>query len=150
MNFAIVCAVILSAATAAAETVIIEYPDHYYVESTDVPGGKPAPSRERSVPPVAATPVVKSEIIVTPPSSRPITSPELKTRPLDPAERRVAMEREIQRLQRERSELMTPQPGETPDIADRRQRDALGRLRKINKLSSEVLKIPVQGNEQGR
>jgi hypothetical protein len=150
MKVAIVCALILSAATAVAETVIIEYPDHYYVESTDVPSVKPAPSRERNVPPVAATPVVKSEVIPTSSSSRPITSPELKTRPLDPAERRVAMEREIQRLQRERSELMTPRPGETPEQADRRQRDAHGRLRKINKLSSEVLNIPVQGNEQGR
>jgi hypothetical protein len=48
------------------------------------------------------------------------------------------MEGEIQRLQRERSELMTPQEGETSDQANHRQQEALGRLRKLNKISSEL------------
>lgn len=36
MRIAILCAIILSAAAASAETIIIEYPDHFSVESTGV------------------------------------------------------------------------------------------------------------------
>jgi len=57
------------------------------------------------------------------------------------------MEREIQRLQGLRSELTTPQEGETAEQADRRQREAEGNFRKINRLTSELQKIAVPGNE---
>jgi hypothetical protein len=142
MKIVILCAIMLSAAMASAETIIIEYPDHYYVDSTGTPTAKPAPSAESSSPPVkepsvanyagnapsvAASPVTNFDNTHTPP-------------PVDPAERRAAMDKEIQRLQRERGDLLTPRDGETPDEVVRRQQRAAGILRKINKLSSELVK----------
>ena len=138
---AILCAVLLSAATATAETIIIEYPDHYYVESVGIPQGKPAPSRDDSVSHANATSVADNSN--TPPAAvRPVTNFDNTPQQVDPAERRAALESEIQRLQRERSALMTPQEGETSDQANRRQQEALGRVRKLNKILSELTKVP--------
>ena len=149
MKIAILCAVILSAAVARAETIIIEYPDHYYVESVGTPEVKSAHSPGSSVPPAAkTTPATANESSAPPATAKPMTNFDSTPQPVEPAARRASMDKEIQRLQRERSELMKPQEGETPDQANRRQQAAAGKLRKINKMSSELLKIPVQGNEQ--
>jgi hypothetical protein len=145
MKVAILCVIILSAATASAETTIIEYPDHYYIESVDIPAEKPAPSQEISVPPAEETPVVNRDSSVLSATPRPMTIFNNAPQPVNPAERRAAMENEIQRLQRERSELMTQKEGENSDQAASRQQAADGKLRKINKISSELLKISVQG-----
>lgn len=144
MKIAILCAVVLSAATAAAETVIIEYPDHYYVESTGTLEANPAPSREGGAPPARTVPTLDENGPPSPPA-RPVTN--FETQPVTPAERQAAMEREIQRLQGLRSELTIPREGETAEQADRREREAEGNLRKINRLSAELQKIAVQGNE---
>ncbi len=142
MKIAILCAVILSAATAAAETIIVEYPDHYYVESAGT---------SESAPPAEAVPVPVpgQESIVLPPATakpvanaKPVTNFDVAPQPVDPAERRASMEKEIERLQRERSDLLAPREGETPEQAARRQHLAQGMLRKINKMSSELLKTP--------
>jgi hypothetical protein len=145
MKIAILCAVVLSAATAAAETVIIEYPDHYYVESTGTPEANPAPSREGGAPPARRVPAPDQESGAPSPAARPVTN--FETQPVAPAERQAALEREIQRLQGLRSELTTPREGETAEQVDRRQREAEGNLRKINRLSAELRKIAVPGNE---
>ncbi|GFE58076.1 hypothetical protein [Geobacter sp. AOG1] len=141
MKFALLCAIVLSAATAAAETVIIEYPDHYYVESTGTAEAKSAPSREGSAPPARTVPAPEQESRAPAVAARPVTNFDNDPQPVAPAERRASMEKEIQRLQGLRSELMTPREGETADQAERRQREAEGKLRKINRLSSELLKI---------
>ena len=142
MKVAILCAVILSAATATAETIIIEYPDHYYVESSGIPEPKSAPSRESSAPTAIATPVADHDGIAPPATARPVTNFESPPQPADPAERRASMDKEVQRLQRERGDLMTPQVGETPEQATLRQQRAQGMLRKINKMSSELSRMP--------
>jgi len=150
MKIVLFCFIILTAGIATAETIIIEYPDHYYVESVDIPAGKPAHLQENSVPPSNTIPAIVNESSATPASARPETNFDSSPQPVDPAERRSAMEKEIQRLQWERSELMAPKHGESPDQADIRHQAAAGKLRKINKISSELLKISVQGNEQGK
>jgi hypothetical protein len=144
MKIAILCAFILSAAVAGAETIIIEYPDHYYAESTDTPKAKPAPSRESSALPLPAmaTPVADHDSSAFPATARPVTNFDSTPSPADPGERRASMDKEVQRLQRERGDLMTPQEGETPEQAARRQQRAQGILRKINKMSSELLRMP--------
>ena len=143
MRIAILSAFILSAAAASAETIIIEYPDHYYVESTGTPEAKSAPSRESSEHPVMATPMADNDSHAPHAAARPVTNFDSPPQPLDPAERRASMDKEVQRLQRERGDLMTtPQEGETPEQAARRQQRAQGALRKINKMSSEMLKMP--------
>ena len=137
----ILCAVVLTAATVAAETVIIEYPDHYYVESTGTPEAKPAPSREGSAPPARTVPTPDHESRAPSAAARPGTNFETASQPVASAERRASMEREIQRLQGLHSELTTPREGESVEQAERRQREAEGKLRKINRLSSEVQRI---------
>ena len=133
MKIAIICAVILSAATAGAETTIIVYPDHFKVESTGVLRVALLASANRSsAQPTAAGPV--SNFDNTP-------------QPADPAGQRAAINNLIQRLQSEQSELMTPQAGETPDQRALRQQEALGKLNRINRLRSELLAIPVQSIE---
>jgi hypothetical protein len=142
MRTAIICAVILSAATAYAETIIIEYPDHYYVESTGIPEAKPVQSPENNAPPAISTPVVADhERHAHTPASRPVTNFATTPQPVDPSERRAAMDQEIQRLQRERGDLLTPRNGESIDDAARRQQKAAGMLKKINKMSSELLNM---------
>jgi hypothetical protein len=144
MKIAILCAVILVATTAAAETVIIEYPDHYYVESTGIPEGKPVTSKVSSAPPAAAHTVTVNQSEAPPGTARTFTNFQTATHPVDPAELRAEMAREIQRLQSEVNALSAPQEGETPDQASARQHQAAWRLRKINRMSSEMLKIPAQ------
>ena len=146
MNIAILCAVVLSAATAAAETVIVEYPDHYYVESTGTPEAKPAPSREGNAPP-RTVPTPDRESGTPSAAARPVTNFDAAPQPIAPGERRAALEREIPRLQGQYRELTTPREGETAEQADRRQREAEGKLRKMNRLSSELQKIAGQGTE---
>ncbi len=133
MKIAILCAVILSAATAAAETIIVEYPDHYYVESAGTPA---------SAPTAEAVPVPDQKSSALPVTSKPVTNFDLASQPVDPAERRASMEKEIERLQRERNDLLTPLEGETPDQAAQRQQQVQEKLRRINKMSSELLKMP--------
>ncbi len=134
MKIAILCAVILSAATAAAETIIVEYPDHYYVESAGTPASAP--------PTAEAVPVPDQKSSALPVTSKPVTNFDLASQPVDPAERRASMEKEIERLQRERNDLLTPLEGETPDQAAQRQQQVQEKLRRINKMSSELLKMP--------
>lgn len=150
MKFAILCAVILSAAVVGAETIIIEYPNHYYVESTGTPEAKPAHYPGSSVPHSNTIPAAVNESSSPPATARPVTNFDSIPQPLEPVERRVSMENEIQRQQRERNELMRPIEGETTEQADRRQQAAAGKLKKINKMSSELINISVQGNEQSK
>jgi hypothetical protein len=117
MKIAMICAVILSATTVGAATTI-ENPDHFYVKSTGVQFA-------------AATPVTNSGN----------TMP-----PLDPAEERAA-ELLIQQLQMEWNELMIPKEGETPDQVAFREQAASEKLRRINKLKSVLLQLPVQSIE---
>ncbi len=139
MNIAILSIVLLSAATATAKTTIIEYPDHYYVESVGISDGKPA-SRVDSVPSAKApsAPIQES----SDPVATPVTNFDATRQPVDPVERRASMERELERLQREHRMLSVPQEGETSDQANRRQQEAQGKLRKINKILSELTKMP--------
>jgi len=63
---------------------------------------------------------------------------------ISPLERRDAILNEIARYRSELQALMQPQDGETAEQANIRQRAAEGKQRKIDKLSAELLKIPVQ------
>jgi hypothetical protein len=122
---------LILAGPAVAETVIVEYPDHYYVESTGSPNEKPAAGREGNGAPARPMPLPTRENIL----------PDV--RPEAPGERRAALVNEIQRLQREQSGLMTPREGDTPDQISRKQQDATGKLMKIKRLSSELEKLSV-------
>jgi hypothetical protein len=148
MKITILCAVILSAATATADTTIIEYSDHYVVESAVTPDATAALSRESSTPAASAAPDAYPEVSASPPAKpTPVSNFGSTYQPVAPAERWAAMNRKIQQLQQERGELMAPREGDSPDQAALRQQEAAGKLKKINKMSSELLKISVQGNE---
>ncbi len=142
MNISILSVVLLLVTLAEAQTVIIEYPDHFYVESAGLPEGRSALSRDNNTPPAKTTTHADQESSPPPATTRPVTSFDNSQQPVDPAERRASMDREIQRLQRERSELLVPQDGEAPDQANRRQQEADRKLRKINKMLSESSKMP--------
>jgi hypothetical protein len=137
----------LSAATAAAETTIIEYPDHYYVESTGVKGVTTASNPGKSIPPAKALPVTADEKSSQRTTARPVTNFGSTPQPVDPVERRASIDKMIQRLERERSDLVTPKERETPDQIARREQEAMGKQRRINRLTSELQKIPVQSIE---
>lgn len=136
MKTAILMSIILMAAPAAAKTVIIEYPDHYYVEMTGVPAADP-PARERRLPPLATPPATADGGVTV----RPVTDFDNTPRPQDPAERRASMTDAMQRLRREHDDLTTPREGETSEQTGQRERQAAGMLRRINRMSSELLKM---------
>lgn len=126
-------ATLLPASGAVAETVVIEYPDHYYVESTGSPGDKAAPAGEGAA--HRAPPLPSRENMVS------------HARPEDSGERRKALINEIQRLQREQSDLTAPKEGDTPEQISRKQQDAAARQMKIKRISSILEKLPE--GEQG-
>ncbi len=141
MKSAILLTIILLAAPAAAKTVVIEYPDHFYVEMTGVPGAEPVTVQERN----------PLRFIDQPASggggtdaaqARPVTDFDTTPPPLDPEKRRALMTDAVQRLQRAREDTLTPRDGETPEQAGERERRAAGMLRKINRMSAELLKTP--------
>jgi hypothetical protein len=133
---------ILSPAVAGAETIIIEYPDHFYAESTGTPEAGAPPSHEKIAPTAVAKPAPADQDRGThAPASRPVTNFEAAPEPVDPVVRRAGMQQEIDRLQRARGDLLAPRDGETPDDAAHRQQRAAGMLRKINKMSSELLNM---------
>ncbi|HJV36502.1 hypothetical protein [Geomonas sp.] len=142
MKTAIVLALILSAATAAAETSIIEYPDHYYAESTGSPVANPASSADRIATSASAPPSVDPQTTASPRQAVPATNFDIAAKSMDPAEVGTQISNEIQRLQKQRSELLAPQAGASSEQAALRQERAAGALRKLNRLSSELLKIP--------
>jgi hypothetical protein len=164
MKLAILCAVALLSAPAYAETIIIEYPDHYYVELIDTHNGEPAKIQEREKRPMPAKespvsdsgncsasvithPVAEGEGTVLPLRSKPVMSPELSPQPVKPVEQRVSMKNELQRLQSGLSELTSPKEMETAEQAAQRQRNAEGALRKIRKLSSKMLNTSDPGDK---
>jgi hypothetical protein len=142
MKIAILSVVILLAAMASAETTIAEHPNRYYVESVGTPGAKPALSGENNVPPAQAAPVADHDSSAPPVTARPITDFDDAPQPVDPVERRASLNKEVQRLKLVRGDLMIRQEGETPEQADRRIQRAQRILRKINKISSELLRMP--------
>ncbi len=143
MKVAVLSIIILSAAVASAETIIIEYPDHYYVESTGTPASKPAPAAESS-PPVKAPPVADYANSAPSAAAIPVTNFDgaHTPPPVGPADRRVGMNNEIQRLQGERGDLLIPRDRESGDDVFRREQRAAKILQKINRMSSELLKMP--------
>ena len=141
MKIVVACAVIFFANGVGAETIIIEYPDHYYVESTGVPGAKPAPDPDKTSPLMTAPGKAEKEPAY-PTKTSPVTNFVPQPRPAEPSERRASMDDAIQRLQFERSVLLTPTRGETLDQVEQRQLEATGILRRINRISSEILKMP--------
>ncbi len=143
MKASVLCIALLLTAVAEAETVIIEYPDHFYVESVGIPGERADLSRDNNTSPAKATTLANHENGNTSPASaRPVTNFDNSQQPVDPAERRASMESKIEQLKRERSELLTPKEGETSDQVNRKQQEAQGKLRKINKILSESLRMP--------
>ena len=138
MNNLIFFAILLLAPLASAETVIIEYPDHFYVESTGSPNEKPAASAESNAPASRPAPVPYHEGI----------SSTDKTEETE--ERRKALAEGIERLQREQKDLAVPREGETPDQVNSRQQEAYGKLKKLKRMSSELQKLTDQKKEKIR
>lgn len=136
MNIAILFAILLSASLATAETIIIEYPDHFYVESSGSPNGKPAASREVAAPPPRPMPLPPRESIATPDKNK------------ENKERREAWVAGIERLQREYDDLMISRVEDTPDQINNKQQEALGKLRKIKRISSELKNLKDPSEEQ--
>jgi hypothetical protein len=142
MKTALAFALTLTVATAAAETKIIEYPDHYYAESTGTRVAKPASSADSIATPASAPPSVDHQKTTSPRAAVPVTNFDMSSSSIDPAEARTQISSEIQRLQKERDELLSLQARESSEQSALLQNRADGVLRKINKLSSELLKMP--------
>jgi hypothetical protein len=155
----LICSIIvLTSALSSAETIIKENPNNYYVEST----GTFAPStgssdsasvinNESSAIPINTESVIEANQIphlTTPAVQRAVVENEIQQ--TAPNEQRAEIEKEIQRRQHERDDLLKSPEVETYDQAIRRQEMADGMLKKINKLSSMLLTLPVQTTEQVR
>ncbi len=136
MKILILFVILLLATLASAETVIIEYPDHFYVESTGSPNEKSAVSLENNAP-----------------ASRPPAAPFHESvssveKPSDTEERIKALSEGIERLQREQKDLASSREGETPDQVNRREQEAYGKLKRIKRMSSELQKLTEQSKEE--
>ena len=138
MNILILFAIFLLATLASAETVIIEYPDHFYVESTGSPNEKPAVSLEGNAP--ASRPPA-------PPFRESISAVE---KPTEAEERIKALAEGIERLQREQKDLAASREGETPDQVNLREQEAYGKLKRIKRMSSELQKLTEQSKEESQ
>lgn len=138
MKILIILAILLLATLASAETVIIEYPDHFYVESTGSPNEKPALSLESNAP--ASRPPAA-------PTRESISSVE---KPSDTEERIKALSEGIERLQKEHETLTPAREGETPDQVNRREQEAYGKLKRIKRMSSELQKLTEQSKEESQ
>jgi len=138
MKILIILAIFLLATLASAETVIIEYPDHFYVESTGSPNEKPAVSLENNAP-------------VSRPSAAPPRESILSVeKPSDTEERIKALSEGIERLQKEHEDLSPTQEGETPEQVNRREQEAYGKLKRIKRMSSELQKLTEQSKEDSQ
>ena len=126
MKIAVLCAVLLAAATAGAST----NSDHFYVGSTGVTV-------------VAALRTSADISSTTIDAATPVTNFNTAP-PLSPAEERALIEGKINQLQVELNALLIPPAGETADEAGLRQQEIAGKQRKINRLRSELMNIPVQ------
>ncbi|HEX9079571.1 MAG TPA: hypothetical protein VF795_08285 [Desulfuromonadaceae bacterium] len=142
MKTALILSIFLLAAPAVAKTVIIEYPDHYYVEVTGAPSAETASSTERRPPAPAREPAAASGGGAGVASARPVTSFDNNPTALDPQQRRALMTDAVQRLQQARQDMLQPRDGETTEQAGERERQAAGMLRRINKMSAELLNMP--------
>jgi hypothetical protein len=129
MKIAMICAVILAAATAGAAT----NSNHFYDRSTGV----------TVVALLTSTDVSGAQTATT----QPVTNFDKTPPPLSPAEERALVEGKIQQLQVELNALLIPKEGETADEAALRQQDILRKQRRINKLKSLLLQLPVQSIE---
>jgi len=146
MKSSVLCAFIVLPCMAAAETIIIEYPDHFYAESVGTPerSSNSGVSRKGTTPPAEEPYAAVHQIDEAPPPSEAMPGTDFDAPPpvVGAAERRIEMKRMIQKLQWEQAEMLKPRPGETPDQAELRQKQAYGKLRRIKKISSELLRMP--------
>ena len=127
MKIAVLCAVLLAAATAGAAT----NSDHFYVGST----GVTVVAALRTSADISSTPID---------AATPVTDFNTNPPALSPAEERALIEGKIKQLQMELNALLIPPAGETADEAVLRQQEIAGKQRKINRLRSELMNIPVQ------
>lgn len=141
MRFPVLCAVMFfSVSTASAETVVLEYPDHYYVESTGTAGGK-SEAAQTNAPAGPALPEVAQQSAPRS-AARPFSN--VSPIPATTEERRTALMTEIGNLQRERADLLSSLKAPSSDAATHSQQDADAKLRKIKKMQSELLKLPAR------
>ncbi|RII26978.1 MAG: hypothetical protein CXR30_16270 [Geobacter sp.] len=127
-----ILATLLLPAIACAETIIVEYPDHYYVESTGSPANKAAKATENVAP-------------VAKPSPAPFRDSNASLgKPVDAAERKSALTNELARLQREHDELATPKAGDTPEQISNKQQAAYAKLMKMRRITSVLQKMSDQ------
>jgi len=132
MKTIVILATLLLPALARAETIIVEYPDHYYVESSGSPNGKAPKATESAAPAPRPTPA---------PFPAGSAAPE---RPVDAGERKQALTSELARLQREHDELATPREGDTPEQISNKQQAAYARLMKMRRITSVLQKMSDQ------
>ncbi len=142
MKIALILPIILLAAPALAKTVIIEYPDHFYVEVTGVPSAEPVSPRERPLPTPAGVAASAGVGGAEGAPARPVTDFDSTPRSLDPDQRRASMTDTMERLRRAREDMIAPRDGETPEQTGERERQAAGMLRRINRMSAELQKMP--------
>ncbi|MCM2358194.1 MAG: hypothetical protein NDI77_08590 [Geobacteraceae bacterium] len=124
MKYPTILAIILSAAMAAAETKITEFPDHILVELIGTPQEKPA-----------ATMAGGSSHAADDDGT---------------AEQRTYLAKEMQRLQKERQELMKKQEWDPPDEVRRKQEEAREKQKELSRITAELAKSRGQKTGQGR
>ena len=134
MILAIICMLVFSAPLASAETIIIEYPDHYYVESTGSNNEKSTDHLDRVAPTQILPPAPSPEILST--SEKPATI----------AERQKALSQAIEQAQKEQLVLSAPQEGETTEQTNARLQESYGKSMKIKKMLFEQQKLADQNN----
>lgn len=110
MRLRLIFICLLQAATAIAETRIIEYPDHVVAEVTGTSETKSADG-----------------------SGNTAIAPDDET-----AEQRLYLVNEIKRLQQERQELTKRQEWDPPDEVRRKQLEAQEKQKEIKRISSEL------------
>jgi len=153
----VLAAITLFHAIASADTRIIEYADHYYVESNGTAAGRPeaapdasvqTPGR-RSAPPAdpardASAPPASVNAGQTPPSrnGKPAYSEE------EAAALRPDLAAELERLENERAQLLDFDVAAHPDEVNSRRQQAIEIIQQINRVSADFKQYYQQYQEQ--
>lgn len=137
MKIAVLCALILSASTAGAETQEVATPTEFYLES---PVAVKATLEEvQQIDTRAEQKALRKALRGR---SKPFTN--LVPVPATTEERKTSLLAEIDKLQRERDALLSAYADPSSATAIDSQREADAKLRKINKIQSELLKLPAE------
>lgn len=158
MRLLLACAVMTSFhAVASADTRIVEYPDHYYVESTEASTGKTETAQDgasagKSEP--ASADMVKETTDPSTPLNTNKTPARRDSKPVYNEEEAAALRpdlvAELERLENERSQLLDFDVAAHPDEVNSRRQQAIEIIQQINQISADLKQYYLQYKEQMR